>query len=174
MISKKIKIYYLLLIGCTIGLLQGCAYSFTGTNLDPAIKTFSIATFPNNSGNGPATLSQLLTENFRNYFRRNTNLDMLPRNGDLQLEGQIVSYSVSPAAIQNQGDQSFAAANRLTIQVRINYINTKDPAQNFEKTFSGFADYPQNVDISQVETSLINSISDRMIYEVFNQTVANW
>jgi hypothetical protein len=175
MISKKNNLLFFFLVLTSAALLSSCGvYSFTGTSLPPDVKTFSIGNFPNNSGEGPATLSQHVTENFRNYFLKNTNLNMVPRDGDLQLEGQILSYSISPAAIQNQGDQSFAAANRLTIQMRITYVNTKDPKQNFEQTFSGFDDYPQNVDITQVDAALINRISERIIFEVFNKTVANW
>ncbi|MCD8518268.1 MAG: hypothetical protein LRY32_00555 [Flavobacterium sp.] len=36
-------------------------YSFTGANIDPNIKTLSVAYINNKSGNGPATASDILT-----------------------------------------------------------------------------------------------------------------
>ncbi|MDB5263302.1 MAG: hypothetical protein JWQ14_2585, partial [Adhaeribacter sp.] len=69
-------------------LLTGCIkYSFTGTNIDPGIKTMSIQNFENNSGEGPSFLTNLVSEEFRTYFQRNSNLKLAQQNGDIQLEG---------------------------------------------------------------------------------------
>ncbi|GAB2536123.1 LptE family protein [Rufibacter soli] len=161
-------------------LLSGC-YSFSGVNLSPDVKTISITNFSNASGQGPSNLQQFVTEDFKDYFQRNTNLRILPQAGDLQIEGQILSYSFSPAAIQrsdlptggNVGlDQ--AGANRLTIVVQINYTDTKNPANNFDQSFSGFYDFPPTLDINLISRSQIQQITERIIYSVFTKTVANW
>src|SRR5687767_4134833 len=73
--------------------LSGCGvYSFNGTNIDAAIRTFSIQTIQNNSPTGPSFLTQRFTEDMKDYFQRNTNLTMVNRDGDLQFEGSIVAY----------------------------------------------------------------------------------
>ncbi|WP_246850180.1 LptE family protein [Rufibacter roseolus] len=170
--------YFLLL--CLPLLLSGC-YSFTGTNISPDVKSISITNFNNASGQGPANLQQFVTEDFKDYFQRNTNLRILPQAGDLQIEGQILSYTFSPAAIQRSDiptgsniglDQ--AGANRLTIVVQINYTDTKNPANNFDQSFSGFADFPPSLDINQISQAQIRQITERIIYSVFTKTVANW
>ncbi len=170
---------YLLLL-CLPLLLSGC-YSFTGTNISPDVKSISITNFNNASGQGPANLQQFVTEDFKDYFQRNTNLRILPQAGDLQIEGQILSYTFSPAAIQRSDiptgsniglDQ--AGANRLTIVVQINYTDTKNPANNFDQSFSGFADFPPSLDINQISQAQIRQITERIIYSVFTKTVANW
>jgi len=156
--------------------LPGCVhYSFTGTNVDPAIKSMSIQNFENNSGEGPSFLTSLVSEEFRSYFQRNSNLDLVPNTGDIEIEGQILAYNFSPASIQNDpvnGD--IAGANRLTIRLQVRYRNNKDPKQDFEQSFSSYADFPQNQNISQIDERSIRQITERMVQDVFNKTLANW
>ncbi len=157
--------------------LAGCqVYSFSGTNIDPTVKTISIGTFQNTASNGPSFLSQRFTEDFKDYFQRNTTLKQVPRDGDLQFEGQIIAYDYAPAAIQNQGGQDQAAVNRLTIQVRVKFTNTKDPKQDFEQTFQQPGDFPANEDITRInnDPTAVRRITQNIITDVFNKSVANW
>ncbi|WP_242928065.1 LptE family protein [Pontibacter vulgaris] len=149
-------------------------YSFTGTSIAPEIKTISIQNFDNSSGEGPANLTQIVTNNFKNFYRRNTNLTILQREGDLQLEGQIVSFTVSPAAIQREGNNDQAALNRLTLGVQVRFTNTKNPEQNFDQLFSISQDFQQNVDVTQIPPASIEQMTERLVTDVFNKSVANW
>ncbi len=154
---------------------SGCGiYSFTGTSISPDIKTISIQNFENSSGEGPANLTQIVTNNFKNFYRRNTNLTILQREGDLQLEGQIVSFTISPAAIQREGNNDQAALNRLTLGVQVRFTNTKNPEQNFDQLFSISQDFQQNVDITQIPPASIDQMTERLVTDVFNKSVANW
>jgi len=156
-------------------LLNSCiSYSFTGTNVSPDIKTMSIQTFENNSGEGPSTLTNTVSEEFRNYFQRNSILKLLQQNGDIQIEGQILSYNFSPASIQKENGQDIAGVNRLTIRLQVRYHNTKDPKVDFDQAFSSFQDFPQNQNISQIDERSIRTIVERMVQDVFNKTLANW
>lgn len=155
--------------------IPGCiSYSFTGTNVSPDIKSMSIQNFENNSGEGPSTLTNTVSEEFRNYFQRNSNLKLLQQNGDIQLEGQILSFNFSPASIQKENGQDIAGVNRLTIRLQVRYHNTKDPKQDFDQAFSSFQDFPQNQNISQIDERSIRTIVERMVQDVFNRTLANW
>ncbi|WP_169513167.1 LptE family protein [Hymenobacter aerophilus] len=158
-------------------LLSGCGvYSFSGTNIDPTIKTISIATFANNASNGPAFLSQQFTESFKDYFQRNTSLKLVPRDGDLQFEGQLIAYDFAPAAIQQQNGVDQAGANQLTIQVRVKFTNTKDPKQDFEQTLQTTRSFPATRDIASVNSdqTALNELFRNLITEAFNKSVANW
>jgi hypothetical protein len=176
MILKSYKLVLFLSIFAISFAMPGCiTYSFTGTNIDPSIKTMSIQNFENNSGEGPSFLTNLVSEEFRTYFQRNSNLRLLPEGGDIEIEGQILSYNFSPAAIQNNetlGD--IAGANRLTIRLQVSYRNNKDPKQDFEQSFSSFADFPQSQNIAQIDERSIRQITERMVQDVFNKTLANW
>lgn len=147
-------------------------YSFTGTNISPDVKTISVATFYNESGNGPANISQVFSEGLRDFYQSNTNLEVITENGDLQVEGRITSYAVENIA--PTGDE-IAALNRLRIRVRIDYVNTKDEKQSFEnKQFTFFEDFPQQTPLQDVEDVLIENISEQIFLDIFTETVANW
>ncbi|RAU83264.1 LPS assembly lipoprotein LptE [Pontibacter arcticus] len=164
-----------LVLGLASLSLSGCGvYSFSGTTLSPDIKTISIQNFENSTGEGPANLTQLVTNNFKEFYRRNTNLTILQREGDLQLEGQIVSFTFTPAAIERDGINNQAALNRLTLGVQVRFTNTKNPEESFEQLFSIPQDFPENVDVTQLSPAQINQLTERLVTDVFNKTVANW
>lgn len=165
-----------LLGGFFLFLLTGCSvYSFTGTNIDPEVKTISIATFQNNASNGPSFLAQRFTEDFKDYFQRNTTLKLVPRDGDLQFEGAITAYDFAPAAIQREGNIDQAGQNRLTIQVQVKFVNTKDPLQDLEQTFQSSDSFSATEDITTINNDpRVRVITNNIITDVFNKSVANW
>lgn len=165
------------LIACSV-LLSGCSvYSFSGTSLDyNTTKTISISTFANNANNGPSFLGPRFTEDFKDYFQRNTSLKLVPRDGDLQFEGQIIAYDFAPAAIQQTNGQDQAGANQLTIQVRVKFTNTKDPKQDFEQTLQTTRPFPANRDITSInnDPTAVRELFRNLITDAFNKSVANW
>jgi hypothetical protein len=150
----------------------GCGiYSFTGINLDPSIKSIAITNFYNNAGNGPANLSQTLTEELRDYYQSNSPLRITQPEGDLVISGTIMGYDVTPVA---PSAESQASLNRLTIRVQVKFVNNFDETKNFESQFSAYEDFAQNQTLSQVEGQLIDVIFERVVYDIFNKTVADW
>jgi hypothetical protein len=151
----------------------GCKikYSFTGASIAPDVKTVSVSFFPNQAPLSQPTLSQSFTEELRNIFLSQTNLSLIQKNGDLHFEGEITGYSTAPTALQ--GNQT-AARNRLTITVNVRFTNQKDEKQNFEQSFSRFADYDQGVVLATIEESLIKQINDQLVQDIFNRAVSNW
>ncbi|AKD04764.1 LptE family protein [Pontibacter korlensis] len=171
-INTRFLSYMLVLLLFVCG---GCGiYSFTGTTLSPDIRTISIQNIENSTGEGPSNLTQVVTNNLKDYYRRNTNLAIVQSEGDLQLEGQIVSFTYSPAAIQREGQQDIASLNRLTLGVQIRFANVKQPDKDFERTFTISQDFPQNVDVTQLSTAQIEQLSEQLVVDVFNKTVADW
>ncbi len=163
-------------------LLVSCGvYSFTGANISPNIKTISIQTFYDEIGTGPPNLSQLFTEKIRDYYQQNTSLTIVPNEGDLQLEGSIVGYRLTPMAPKSSGSQNFAntdiaALQRLTITVKVTYLNTQDESYDFEgQSFSFYQDYdPEKQDFNSIEAALVEFIYDAIVLDIFNASVANW
>ena len=149
-------------------------YSFSGVNIDPSVRTISIQNFENSAGEGPSNLTQVVTNSFKNYYQRNTNLTVLQRDGDLQLEGQIVSFTLTPAAVQREGNIDQATLNRLTLGIQIRYVNTTDPEKDFDQQFTITEDFPQNVDITSIPPAAIDRMTERLVADVFNKTVADW
>ncbi len=165
------KIPLMLLFSGVLFLFQGCSYSFTGASISPSVKTISISYLPNNSLLVQPTLSRTLTETIRDKFTTQSNLSLVNSNGDLTIEGEITGYTTEPVAIT--GDQK-SALQRLRVTVNIRFANKQDPAQDFETSFTRFQDYDAQKQLSAVETSLIEIISNELAQDIFNKAVVNW
>ncbi|MCY1721435.1 LptE family protein [Prolixibacteraceae bacterium Z1-6] len=146
-------------------------YSFTGANLSPAVKTFSVYFFQNRARLINPTLSQNFTEQLRERLERQTSLNELSENGDIEYEGQITGYEFRPMSIQKD---DLSAQTRLTVTVKVKFTNHKEPDQDFEKTFSAYEDFDSNLPISSVEDELTAEIIEKLHEDIFNATIANW
>jgi hypothetical protein len=150
------------------------SYSFTGANLSPEIKTFSVYYFPNRARLINPTLSQSFTEELKSKLNRQTSLDELSENGDIEFEGQITEYDFRPMSVQKQDDYDVSSQTRLTVTLKVKYTNHKEPESDFEQTFSAFEDYDSDLQISSVEDELIALIITKLTEDIFNATIANW
>ena len=172
---RTFSLFFLLI---SIGLSSGCGvYNFTGGVLDPSIKTISISTFYNNAPLGPSNMSVLFTENIKDYFQQNTSLELVDSNGDLQIDGFISNYTISPVAATagGQGQADFSALSRITITVSASYINIQDPTFDFDQTFSFFRDFDNNqTNLASDEEGFVEEIFDQIVLDIFNASVANW
>jgi hypothetical protein len=151
---------------------SGCGvYNLTGGSIAPDIKTISIPVFYNESGSGPPNISQILTEKLKDYYQSNSKLSILTSNGDWQLSGYVSQYTVTPLApLANET----AAQSRLTIGVKVDFINTKDEKQNFSQVFPFYKDFNQSQSLSSVETDLVDAILNQIVFDIFTKTTSNW
>jgi hypothetical protein len=134
--------------------------------------------FFNNTDLGPANLGPTFTNSLKDYYQRNSSLRVVPEQGQLQIEGMITDYRLSPVAPVSSGNTlqpDAAAFTRLTISVKANYIDNETPANNFkDKTFTFYADFPNTQDLIAVQESLERKIFDQIMLDIFNATVATW
>jgi hypothetical protein len=168
-------------IGLVLLLFQSCSvkYSFTGTNINyELVKTFSVDNFFNDSGGGPANMEQRFTETLKEYYQRNTSLELVRTNGDLQFMGAIDRYTLTPQAVVSSEDPNLpdrAGQMRLTIVIEVEYLNQSNEEENLKQTFSFFQDYdPRSTTLLDVENELVKIIFENIIQDVFTATVANW
>ncbi|TVQ92665.1 MAG: hypothetical protein EA393_03200 [Bacteroidetes bacterium] len=153
-------------------LMYGCGvYSFTGASIPPQAQTFSVAHFPNNAQLVQPTLSQVFTDALKDKFSRQTNLRFTNGVGDLHFEGSITGYNVQPQAI---GADDRAAQNRLTVTVRVTFVNEHEPENDFEQSFSRFYDYPSTRSLAEIENQAIEAITEALVEDIFNRAVVNW
>lgn len=167
---KKYSYIILFLIIITT---QSCGiYSFTGTNINPDVKTVQIDYFPNNAVLVEPSLSQTFTTQLQDLFLQQTNLDLVTSGGDLQFEGEITGYKINPMTATAQ---QTAAQNRLTININVRFFNNKFEDDDFERSFSHYFDFPANNQLvgSQLEDAL-NEILERITQDIFNASVAKW
>ena len=72
--------------------VSGCGiYSFSGTSIQPDVKTIAVEYFQNNALKVNPTLASNLSDALIDQYRRLTSLDILPENGDMNVSGEITS-----------------------------------------------------------------------------------
>lgn len=168
---KKILVVISLLALAVIG---GCSivnYSFSGTSIQPDVKTVTINYFDYKALKVNPSLSNDLTEALRDKFRKLTKLEQVDMDGDLELQGEVTGYDVRAAAVTAN---EVAAQNRLTVTVKLKFTNRKYPEDDFEKNFSAYSDYDSSNSLDAVESSLCQEIIDKLVEDMFNASVAQW
>ena len=154
-------------------LLNGCKvnYSFTGADIPAGAKTLSVEVFDARAPLSTPRTGQVFTEALRDLLQAQTPLNLVREQGDIQYSGGIVGYDVQPVAIQAN---ETAALNRLTITVSVTYVNSLDPKKSNTFTVSRFADYESSQDLIQVEETLVRTVSDQLVQDIFDRTLGSW
>jgi hypothetical protein len=157
----------------TAFVVQSCGiYSFTGTSIQPDVKTVTINYFEYKALKVNPSLSNQITEALKDKFLKLTKLEQVDMDGDLEIVGAITGYDVKATSI---GANEQAAQNRLTVNVKVTFINRKYPEDNFEdKGFSAYADFDAMQSLESVESGLCEEIVEKIVEDIFNSTVANW
>jgi hypothetical protein len=151
---------------------QSCGiYSFSGTSIQPDVKTITIDYFEYKALKVNPSLSNDMTEAMKDKFRKLTKLEQVDVDGDLEIAGEITGYDVHATAVTAD---EVAAKNRLTVTVKITFTNRKYPEEDFEKNFSAYSDYDSTQSLDAVESTLCQEIEDQLCEDIFNATVAQW
>lgn len=165
---KKLIVLFL---SCSF-LVSSCGvYSFTGASISPDIKTVTVQNFGNQSQNTNARISQNLTDQLKDKFLSETNLNLVDRNGDIEFKGAITKYDIrgqAPTANQT------TAINRLTIAVKVEYTNRHNEKENWTQTFSWYDDYENTQSLESVEEELYQNINAQLAEDIFNKAFVNW
>ena len=167
------KIGLAALLATMIITLGGCTvkYSFSGASIPLDARTVSIPYFPNNAPMVAPSLSSTLTDALQDKFAKQTKLELVSTGGDLAFEGEITNYTSTPAAITAA---ETAAMNRLTITVKVKFTNIYEPQNNYNKSFSAFAEYDATSLLQDIQDTLITEICEQLVQDIFNAAVANW
>ena len=158
-----------------IVIMQACSisYKFNGAALDYTIyKTISISQFPIRAALVYPPLQQTIENQLTEMIERQTRLRVMDSgNTDLRIEGEITGYSLSPQAVN---ENAYASQTRLTITVRVKYIDNKNDGQEIDQTFSAYRDFSSNEMLTDVQDELCTQISKELADLIFNATIGNW
>ena len=158
-----------------IVIMQACSisYKFNGAALDYTIyKTISISQFPIRAALVYPPLQQTFENQLAEMIERQTRLRVMDSgNTDLRIEGEITGYSLSPQAVN---ENAYASQTRLTITVRVKYIDNKNDGQEIDQTFSAYRDFSSNEMLTDVQDELCTQISKELADLIFNATIGNW
>ena len=115
---------------------QSCriSYKLNGAAIDYTVyRTIHIGEFPIRAALVYAPLQQTFENELMDYVTRNTRLQVVDGASDLELEGEITGYNLSPQAVT---EDAYASKTRLTITVRVKYTDTKNDANSIDQSFS--------------------------------------
>lgn len=170
---KRIK--KILLILPALAMLTGCtiSYKMNGTVIDyNKVKSISVHDFPNRAAMVYAPLATKFNESIRDIYTRQTRLNMLNQNGDLDLEGEITGYDLTPQAISSTN--TMASETRLTIRINVRYTNNTNHDEDFERSYTAYRNFDSNRMLNDVQDELIDEIVEEICENIYNDTVANW
>lgn len=172
---SKLKHYASMIVCvCTLLSLTSCipSYRMNGSFLNYDIyKTINVSEFPIRAAMVYPPLQTTFENELLNSISRQTRLQEVDGNADLDLSGEITGYSLTP---QSVGTDAYATETRLTITVKIKYTDNKNPANNVEQTFSAFRQFPSSQLLIDVQDDLCTQISKELVELIFNATLGNW
>ena len=151
---------------CTI------SYKFNGSSIDyTKTKTLSIADFPNNAELIYPPLSQYFSETLKDSYTKQTRLQLIKKGGDLNIEGEIVGYQLTPMSISAD---SYASETKLTLTINVRFSNSKNPEEDFEKKYSAFQTFNSSRMLTDVQDELMQTMVSEIADNIYNDTVAKW
>lgn len=157
---------------CTV--FSSCipSYKFNGSALNYDIyKTINITEFPIRAALVYPPLQQTFENKLMDAVTRQTRLQEVDGNADLEMTGEITGYSLSPQAV---GENAYATETRLTITVKVRYTDNKNPANNVEQSFSAYRQFDASLMLTDVQDDLCEEISGELVDLIFNATLGNW
>ncbi len=157
-----------------VAAVQSCSVSYTlnGAAIDYNIyKTIRVSEFPIRAALVYPPLQQTFENELLDYITRNTRLRTVDSSSDLQLEGEITGYQLSPQAVTAD---AIASQTRLTITVRIKYTDNKQEGKDVDQTFSAYRDFDASLMLTDVQDELCQQISRELVDLIFNATLGNW
>lgn len=147
------------------------SYSTTGASIPVEAKTVSVQYVENQARTVEPGLSQLVTNEIKDYLQSNSNLVMVTGTGDIDFETTITGYDFKPVAIVT-GDE--ASKNRFTISLRVKFTCDVKPELDFESTFSRYEDFSSSIDFESVKEDLTADILKLLIEDIYSRAFVNW
>lgn len=159
-------VFALLPLSCKISVgMNGSAIDYT------IYHTVHVSDFPIRAALVYPPLQPMFETALLDYIDKNTRLQTTDGPSDLQLEGEITGYSLSPQAVT---ENAYASQTRLTITVRVKYIDNKEEGKDVDQTFSAYRDFPATEMLTDVQDQLCDEICKELVELIFNATLGNW
>ena len=160
-----------LVVSC---MLMACSisYKFNGASIDyTKTKTIQIVDFPIRSSYVWGPMGPMFNNELKDVFANHTRLQQVRRNGDLKIEGEIVSYTQRNKSVSSEGH---SAQTELTLTVNVRFTNNVNHAEDFERQFSSAKSYETTQNLNSVQEELVSQMVKDLADQIFNATVANW
>lgn len=168
----KNRIAVLLGIICVVTACS-ISYKFNGSSINyDKVKTIYIADFPIKSAYVYAPLGTRFNEELKDIFIRQTRLQLVNRDADLEISGEITGYNQYNQAVKSDG---YSSETKLMVTVNVRFVNNTNHEEDFsDRQFSSFRNYDSSQMLTQVQDQLIAEMVKDIVEQIFNATVANW
>lgn len=156
----------LLAASCTV------SYKFNGASIDyTKTKSLSISDFSNTAELIYPPFAQTFSESLRDTYTKQTRLQVVKKGGDMHLEGEIVGYVLTPMSISAD---SYSSETKLTVTIKVRFTNSKNPEDDFEKSYSAYQTFDSNRMLNDVQDELMKILVAEISDNIYNDTVAKW
>lgn len=159
-------VFALLPLSCRISIgMNGSALDYT------VYHTVHVSEFPIRAALVYPPLQPLFETTLLDYIDKNTRLQTTDGNADLELEGEITGYNLTPQAVT---ENAYASMTRLTITVRVKYVNNREEGKDVDQSFSAYRDFDASQMLTDVQDQLCDEISKELVDLIFNATLGDW
>lgn len=152
---------------------EGCFhYTLNGAAIDYSVyHTIRVSNFPIRAALVYPPLQTIFENELIDHITRNTRLKTVEGAADVEMEGEITGYNLTPQAV---GEDAYATKTRLTITVRLKYTDHRQESNSIDQTFSAYRDFDSSEMLTDVQDQLCTEISKEIIELIFNATLGNW
>lgn len=150
----------------------GCGiYSFTGASIPDHVETVAIPLAEDRSLGGVPNMDQALTDLLIERFVQQTRLVLEPDENaaDALLVAAIERYQNEPTAVT---DDELAALNRVTITVRVSYLDQVEDDERLARSFSANGTYDAT-DIGR-EDEVVREVLEEIADDIFTAATSDW
>ena len=161
------------LTACSLnfGLFEA-GYRFNGSNIDyTKTKTIQIAEFPIRATYVWGPMASIFNNKLKDEFASHTKLQQVKRNGDLKIEGEISQYQQRNKSVSAEGSSAMV---ELTMTVNVRFTNNVRHEEDFERQFTSSKSYDSRQSLNSVQEELVTQMTEDIVDQIFNATVANW
>lgn len=154
------------LLSCSV------SYKFNGASIDyTKTKTIQISDFPIRSNYVWAPMGPMFNNALRSQFTDHTRLQLVRRNGDLKLEGEITRYDQRNKGVSSEGHSSMV---ELSMTVNVRFTNNVKHSDDFDQQFTATSSYESTQSLNSVQDGLVEEMINNICEQIFNAAVANW
>jgi len=165
------KLIHKILLFCLLGVVLHSCYSFRGVSIAPDVETYYVRSVRLSDFSAPPDTPERFMEQLREKVRTQSRLKWNEVDPDIEFDCEISGFRVSNEANQ-QGNE--VSLNRLTISVKVAYINHTNEEENWNKTVSFGIPFDASVDLQEVQDGYITDIFEQISENIFNDAFANW
>ena len=162
------------LVGVLLLMMAGCSvsYKFNGASIDYSkTKTIQIADFPIRAAYVWSPMGPMFNNELKSQFTDHTRLQIVRRNGDLKLEGEITRYDQRNKGVSSEGHSSMV---ELSMTVNVRFTNNVNHNEDFEQQFTATSNYDSSQSLNSVQDALVEEMVKNICEQIFNAAVANW